>query len=159
MKLNNMNLPQLKARYQHPDLFDRLDDRECATDPRIRWIALHCRISLATAATLFVNAGFASREDRQMSDIHSINAAINGGDMVTVRGRAAWALLKLIASGESGCSYVDHPAPRWGGYVHKLRKLGIIIDTIREAHGGPFAGHHARYCLQSRVSVVEQTGR
>jgi len=59
-----MKLPQRKLRYQHPDLFDWADDQEWrAADPRIRWMSNHCRVSLATAATLLVNAGFTSRED------------------------------------------------------------------------------------------------
>ncbi|MBP0115314.1 MULTISPECIES: winged helix domain-containing protein [Bradyrhizobium] len=93
-----------------------------------------------------------------MSEVLSIKAVINGVDIVTIRGRAAWALLKLIESGEGGCSYVDCPAPHWGGYIHKLRKLGIRIDTTREAHGRPFAGRHARYFLRGRILLVDMIG-
>jgi hypothetical protein len=77
------------------------------------------------------------------------------GAMVTVRGREAWALRMLMAAGELGCTPIDHPGPRWSGYVHDLRKFGIAIETVRERHGGPFAGEHARYVLHSPVFVLE----
>jgi hypothetical protein len=35
--------------------------------------------------------------------------------------------------------------------VFKLRRRGIDIAAIAEAHGGPYAGTHARYVLRSRV--------
>ena len=93
-----------------------------------------------------------------MSDILSVKVGVDGADVVLVRGRAAWALLSLIADNGSGCSYITHPAPRWSGYVHQLRRLGIVIETVREVHGGRFAGCHARYVLRSRVRVVEERG-
>ena len=67
------------------------------------------------------------------------------------KGRDAWALDELIGAGPLGCTPIDHPGPRWSGYVHKLRRAGLDIETITEAHGGPFKGHHARYLLRSRV--------
>jgi hypothetical protein len=78
--------------------------------------------------------------------------------VVTLRGREAWALMELKAAGERGCTPIDHPGPRWSGYVHDLRKLGIVIETIRERHGGPFAGEHARYVLRSHVVILNQEG-
>jgi len=54
------------------------------------------------------------------------------GPVVTVRGRDAWALLKLKAANDNRCTPIDHPGPRWSGYVHKLRKAGIVIETIRK---------------------------
>lgn len=80
------------------------------------------------------------------------------GPVVTVRGRDAWALLELKCANENGCTPIDHPGPRWSGYVHKLRNAGIIIETIRENHGGPFAGQHARYVLRSPVTILETEG-
>jgi hypothetical protein len=80
------------------------------------------------------------------------------GPVVTVRGRDAWALLELKATNDNGCTPIDHPGPRWSGYVHKLRKAGFVIETIRETHSGPFPGQHARYVLQSPVSVIEKQG-
>jgi hypothetical protein len=80
------------------------------------------------------------------------------GQVVTVRGRDAWALLELKAANENGCTPIDHPGPRWSGYVYKLRNAGIIIETIRESHGGPFGGQHARYVLRSPVTILETEG-
>jgi hypothetical protein len=77
------------------------------------------------------------------------------GPVVTVRGRDAWALLELKAANDGGCTPIDNPGPRWSGYVHKLRKAGLEIETIWEAHGGPFAGEHARYVLRSPVTILE----
>jgi len=37
----------------------------------------------------------------------------------------------LQAAGERGCTPIDHPGPRWSGYVHDLRKLGLVIETKR----------------------------
>jgi hypothetical protein len=80
------------------------------------------------------------------------------GPVVTVRGRDAWALLELKAANDNGCTPIDHPGPRWSGYVHKLRKAGIVIETIREAHGGPFSGQHARYVLRCLVTILKKEG-
>ena len=68
-----------------------------------------------------------------------------------VVGRDAWALQELVRAGDAGCTPIDNPGPRWSGYVHNLRKLGLAIETIHESHGGPFAGTHARYVLKSHV--------
>jgi hypothetical protein len=78
------------------------------------------------------------------------------GPVVTVVGREAWALLALMTAGERGCTPIDTPGPRWSGYVHDLRKLTIAIETIRERHAGKFPGEHARYVLQSRITVIEE---
>jgi hypothetical protein len=80
------------------------------------------------------------------------------GPMATVRGREAWALLALVAAGERGCTPIDHPGPRWSGYVHDLRRLGFNIETIHEPHQGAFPDSHARYLLRSRVTRVEDRG-
>jgi len=80
------------------------------------------------------------------------------GDSRTVRlsGRLSWALTQLVDARETGCTPIDNPAPRWSGYVHKLRRrFGLDIETIHERHQGPFPGRHARYVLGSRVLVVE----
>lgn len=74
--------------------------------------------------------------------------------VVVVHGRDAWALGELLRAGENGCTPIEHPGPRWSGYVHKLRKAGIDVETRYERHGGPFAGKHARYILRSRVQIV-----
>jgi hypothetical protein len=79
------------------------------------------------------------------------------GRLVTVRGREAWALLALQAAGERGCTPIDHPGPRWSGYVYDLRRLGIVIESVREHHGGEYPGDHVRYVLRSRVVILDQT--
>lgn len=56
-----------------------------------------------------------------------------------------------MAAGPKGCTPISNPAPRWAAYIHNLRALGVAIDTIAEKHGGPFAGHHAKYVLASNV--------
>jgi hypothetical protein len=80
------------------------------------------------------------------------------GHVVTVRGREAWALLELKDANDNGCTPIDHPGPRWSGYVHKRRKPGIVIETIRETHDGLFAGQHARYVLRSLITIFEKRG-
>ena len=80
------------------------------------------------------------------------------GPVITFRGRDAWALLQLRAANENGCTPIDNPGPRWSGYVHKLRKTGIVIETIREVHGGPFSGQHARYVLRSLITILSREG-
>jgi hypothetical protein len=72
------------------------------------------------------------------------------------QGRVAWALAALIAAGDRGISTIEQPAPRWSDYVHKLRRAGVVVETIAERHGGPYAGEHGRYVLRSAVAVVGQ---
>jgi hypothetical protein len=67
-------------------------------------------------------------------------------------------LLALIAAGERGCTPIDTPGPRWSGYVHDLRKLGMAIETVHETHAGPFPGTHARYVLRSRITILDREG-
>lgn len=81
------------------------------------------------------------------------------GGIHEVVGRDAWALQNLITAGKRGCTPIDHPGPRWSHYVFKLRRMGFVIETIHEDHGGPFAGTHARYVLHSDVSILEELGR
>lgn len=76
-----------------------------------------------------------------------------GGETFAIHatGREAWALERLGAAGPMGCTPITEPAPRWSAYVHKLRGRGLPIETIREEHGGEFAGTHGRYVLHARV--------
>lgn len=83
---------------------------------------------------------------------------IETGREFIVSGRVAWALKCLIAAGANGCTPIDHPGPRWSAYVHNLRGLGLDIETVHEAHGGPFKGTHARYVLRSTVCVLDVGG-
>ncbi|HZQ01664.1 MAG TPA: hypothetical protein VFB13_19120 [Reyranella sp.] len=69
-------------------------------------------------------------------------------------GREAWALANLVAAGPDGCTPIDTPGPRWSDYVFKLRRRGIDVATVTEAHGGDFAGTHARYVLRTKVERV-----
>jgi hypothetical protein len=75
---------------------------------------------------------------------------------ITATGRVRWALENLIVAGSKGCTPIDNPGPRWSGYVYDLRALGVLIETVTEAHDGPFKGTHARYVLQSTVSLVAE---
>ncbi|MCA0943379.1 hypothetical protein LCM08_00480 [Salipiger pacificus] len=58
-----------------------------------------------------------------------------------------------MKAGATGCTPIETPGPRWSDYVFKLRAAGVEIETITEAHEGPFSGTHARYVLRSRVSI------
>jgi len=80
------------------------------------------------------------------------------GQSIAVRRGDAGEVIELQAANENGCTQIDHPGPRWSGYVHKLRKVGLVIETIREKHGGPFSGQHARYLLRSLVTILEKNG-
>jgi hypothetical protein len=91
-----------------------------------------------------------------MSNVVAIVVRLESGARLTFTGRDAWALAALIDAGERGCTPLDHVGPRWSGYVHKLRKAGVVVETIRERHGGPFAGQHARYVLCSALTVVDR---
>lgn len=68
--------------------------------------------------------------------------------------RLAWALNALIIAGDIGCTPLDHPGPRWSGYVHQLRRAELDIETRDERHAGPYPGRHARYVLRSPVELV-----
>lgn len=78
-----------------------------------------------------------------------------GAYLLEIAGRDEWALRQLLAAGAKGCTPIDNPAPRWSAYIHKLRRMGIEIETVDERHGGPFPGRHARYVLHSPVRAVE----
>ena len=71
--------------------------------------------------------------------------------ILELAGREEWALSHLLAAGSHGCTPIDTPGPRWSDYVFKLRRRGIDVETITENHTGPYAGHHARYVLRSRI--------
>jgi hypothetical protein len=79
----------------------------------------------------------------------------DGTRRVEVKGRDLWALGQLVAAGPTGCTPIDNPGPRWSGYIHKLRRMGLEIETIQEAHNGAFPGTHARYVLHSSVRIEQ----
>jgi len=89
-----------------------------------------------------------------MRNIWSITV-LYGDRAQTFEGRVAWALGHLADAGAAGCTPITHPGPRWSHYVFKLRREGLDIETVTEAHGGTFAGHHARYVLRTNVLVLD----
>ncbi len=91
--------------------------------------------------------------------ITSLTVLLPSGDMLTLPGRAAWALGRLLEAGEAGCTPIDQPAPRWSHYVFKLRKAGLVISTDRESHSGPYPGNHGRYRLETPVTIVSEDAK
>jgi hypothetical protein len=95
-----------------------------------------------------------------MGDIVTMTVDLPGpeGDplRLILKGREAWALDQLLAAGARGCTSIDRPAPRWSHYVWLLRRDGLAVETIHEAHAGSYSGHHARYVLRSPVNVVRE---
>ena len=90
-----------------------------------------------------------------MSKRYTIRARIlPDGRPMTIVGRNADTLEKLIAAGSRGVTTIEYPAPRVSHYVYRLRGMGFIINTVDEAHGGLFAGHHGRYTLVSQVEIL-----
>lgn len=77
---------------------------------------------------------------------------------IAVSGRTRWALDRLRAAGERGCTPITQPAPRWSAYVFTLRALGVEIETVREPHGDGFPGWHGRYVLRCRVELDRKGG-
>jgi alkylation response protein AidB-like acyl-CoA dehydrogenase len=68
--------------------------------------------------------------------------------------RDAWTLAALVAANDKGVTPIERPAPRWSEYVRRLRKAGLIIETIPEKHGGPYSGTHGRYVLRTKLTVL-----
>ncbi|MDF2809896.1 MAG: hypothetical protein K0S56_927 [Microvirga sp.] len=93
-----------------------------------------------------------------MSDIKSIVVRVGGegGALLRLNGRKAWALDALHKAGALGCTPIERPAPRWSDYVMHLRRAGLDIETVDEPHGGTYAGHHGRYVLRSPVEVIAE---
>lgn len=86
--------------------------------------------------------------------LNSVRARIGcDGPHITLQGRSAWALLQLIDAGAQGVTPIECVGPRWAAYIHKLRKAGVAVETIRESHGGAFPGQHARYVLGAPVFI------
>jgi hypothetical protein len=78
--------------------------------------------------------------------------------LVTVIGRDAWMLGKLVEADSKGCTTLEQPAPRTSHYIWKLRHTyGIAIASIEEEHGGTYAGRHVRYILQQRVEFADES--
>ena len=60
--------------------------------------------------------------------------------------RALWALNEMKRH-PGGITSRHYPGVRLSDCIFKLRKAGFVIETIREHHGGEFAGSHGRYRL------------
>jgi hypothetical protein len=84
-----------------------------------------------------------------------LTAAIDGRPAQTFFGRQAWALNELLAAGETGCTPITTPGPRWSDYVFKLRRDGVSVETVDEPNGGNFSGRHAKYIVRSSVRLIE----
>lgn len=80
----------------------------------------------------------------------------NDGPERTLIGRDAWALNMLIERGQAGATPIDAVGPRWSHYIWKIRAAGIVVETIREKHGGDYSGQHARYVLRTPLTVIER---
>lgn len=93
-----------------------------------------------------------------MSNIVKLQVRVGGaeGRTVIARGRDAWALDALLRAGERGVTPIERPAPRWSHYIFKLRRAGLVVETIDEPHAGAYAGLHARYVLRSDIEVLEE---
>lgn len=95
-----------------------------------------------------------------MPNIDTITVRIvASANVLRFKGRDAWALHCLIAAGERGCTPICHPGPRWSGYVFKLRRAGLDVETVTEKHASPYAGSHARYILRTPVEIIDVAAR
>lgn len=85
--------------------------------------------------------------------LFTVTSPEGAGRQIVVQGRYRWALESLMQAGVKGCTPLDHVGPRWSAYVHVLRhRYGLNVETITEAHDGPFSGTHARYVLRCNVT-------
>jgi hypothetical protein len=74
---------------------------------------------------------------------------------LTLVGRFAWCLEKLVTAGERGITALDEIGPRLSHYVFVLRRRhGLTIETREEKHGRQFSGWHGRYVLHTNASVI-----
>lgn len=92
-----------------------------------------------------------------MADIIALTVRVGSdGPEQTFKGRFAWTLNELIQAGPRGVTPLERPAPRWSHYVFRLRKEGVPIQTLEEAHGGAYGGRHGRYVLDCPVTIVRE---
>lgn len=84
--------------------------------------------------------------------------ALPDGKPFTAKGRAAETLLLLLEAGPRGISALEAFeaafAVRLAAYVHRLRELGLHIETTREPFPGGFFG---RYTLATQVTVISRS--
>jgi hypothetical protein len=76
----------------------------------------------------------------------------DGGPTFTVSGQNAKAIRALVLAGEQGVTALEVAtwAYRFAAYCHELRKQGLDIETLREAHNG---GWHGRHALRTLVRL------
>lgn len=78
------------------------------------------------------------------------------GRIVRLHGRAGWMMRKLVDAGKRGVTTLDLPTGvRVAHYIFLLRREGFIISTEHESHGGPFPSTHARYRIETPLTVLE----
>jgi hypothetical protein len=77
----------------------------------------------------------------------------DGGPSFTVTGQTAKALMALHRAGAAGVTALEVStwAYRFAAYCYDLRKHGLDIETVREAHDG---GWHGRHVLHTPVTLV-----
>lgn len=82
----------------------------------------------------------------------------NGLDAIEVEGRIAWAIGVLHKAGNRGVSRLEHASTSLPCYVYKLRhKHKLAIRKVMEKHDGKYAGAHARYFLETPLTVTPLT--
>ena|SRR5215207_4184360 len=79
-----------------------------------------------------------------------------GDRALTFEGREADTLNRLVRRGGLGMTSIENHGPRISHYVMKIRRAGLVVDTVREPHDGGFPGKHGRHFLRSPVRVLER---
>jgi hypothetical protein len=76
----------------------------------------------------------------------------DGALSFTVSGQTAKAMRALVLAGKQGVTALEVAtwAYRFAAYCHCLRKHGLDIETVREAHEG---GWHGRHVLHTAVRL------
>jgi hypothetical protein len=64
--------------------------------------------------------------------------------------RATQYLEAMLANPE-GITSIEFPGQRLADGIFKLRRAGVTVETIHEAHDGDAPGHHARYRIVSKI--------
>ncbi|MBZ0216945.1 MAG: hypothetical protein K8F25_10365 [Fimbriimonadaceae bacterium] len=105
------------------------------------------------------NEFIASSASALLGDIEKIKSLsvrrLDTDEVLSTKGRESWALAQLIVTGPKGFTTLERPAPRTAHYVHLLRKHGLPVQTIEEAHGGTYRGTHARYRLDVPLAILD----
>ncbi|MER9533016.1 hypothetical protein NKI89_24865 [Mesorhizobium sp. M0309] len=74
--------------------------------------------------------------------------------------RAAWMMRKLVEAGARGVTPLDLPTGvRVAHYIFLIRREGFIVSTAHESHGGDFCGTHARYRLETPVTILDDVAK